>query len=383
MSGTVPDQDTTKVAIAPTGTRAVANDVMLATMVGTGILLAFAIIAVFRAAPQAITMLGVGILLALAMDPVLRATQRRFHCGRPVGTLIVGSIFTIFMIGIVVILAPRAAEQASRFAQELPETIEDFYTWPIVGQPLEDADAVGKVEQFVDELPTRVNADSISDLAGRVVGGAETALIVVITAIAVMFDGQSLVGRARRLIAPRHRERADKMGRIVYQSLARYFAGSVAVALLNGAVILTSGLLLGIPLAPLAAVWAAVTNLIPQIGGFLGGSFFVLLALTQGSLTAVIALTIFLIYQQIENNIISPAVIGEAVGLTPITTMLAALIGGAAAGVPGALVATPLVGAVKSLYLDSQGKGIVTGDQSSDDTHPSALQRLIHRFRKH
>ena len=64
----------------------------------------------------------------------------------------------------------------------------------------------------------------------------------------------------------------------------------------------------------------------------------------------------FLGYQQLENNVVSPAIVGSAVNLTPPTTMLAALVGGAAAGVPGALVATPLLGAAKALYLDERGE---------------------------
>ncbi len=152
--------------------------------------------------------------------------------------------------------------------------------------------------------------------------------------------------------------------------MARYFAGSVAVAVLNGTVILTAGLLLGIPLAPLAAVWAAITNLIPQIGGFLGGSFFILLALTQGALPGLIALVVFLAYQQLENNVIQPTVIGRAINLTPPTTMLAALVGGAAAGVPGALVAAPLIGAAKSVWLDTHGDGSAGIDESSGDLSP-------------
>ena len=64
----------------------------------------------------------------------------------------------------------------------------------------------------------------------------------------------------------------------------------------------------------------------------------------------------FLGYQQFENNVVSPAIVGSAVNLTPPTTMLAALVGGAAAGVPGALVATPLLGAAKALYLDQRGE---------------------------
>jgi predicted PurR-regulated permease PerM len=53
----------------------------------------------------------------------------------------------------------------------------------------------------------------------------------------------------------------------------------------------------------------------------------------------------------LENHVISPAVVGHAVDVSPPTSMLATLIGGAVAGVAGALVATPLVGATKQLYL--------------------------------
>jgi predicted PurR-regulated permease PerM len=124
---------------------------------------------------------------------------------------------------------------------------------------------------------------------------------------------------------------------------------------LNGLVVLTLGLVLGVPLAPIAGLWAVLTNFIPQIGGFLGGSFFVVLALTESPQTAVVAGVLFLAYQQLENNVIGPAIVGSAINLSPPATMLAALVGGAAAGVPGALVATPLVGAVKALYLQRRG----------------------------
>jgi len=104
-----------------------------------------------------------------------------------------------------------------------------------------------------------------------------------------------------------------------------------------------------------------------------------LLAFSTSPLTGVIALCIFLSYQQLENHLIQPTVIGRAVHLTPPTTMLAALIGGAAAGVPGALVATPLIGAGKSVWLDTHGKSLDENDDGSSDEKPSALRRLISR----
>ena len=115
-------------------------------------------------------------------------------------------------------------------------------------------------------------------------------------------------------------------------------------------------------------MWTASTNLIPQIGGFLGGSFFVLLGLTEGPTTAVICVVYFLAYQQLENHVIQPVVVGEAVDLSPPATMLAALIGASAAGVPGALLATPIVGVIKALYLEVRDPGRARRNAVSEAT---------------
>ena len=117
------------------------------------------------------------------------------------------------------------------------------------------------------------------------------------------------------------------------------------MASLTATYVLTIGLAFSVPLAPLAAMWVLAVNLIPQIGGFLGGSLFTLLAFTASATTGVICLILFLVWMNLENHVITPAIVGQAVDLSPPATMLAAIIGGAAAGVPGALVATPLVGA--------------------------------------
>jgi predicted PurR-regulated permease PerM len=101
-------------------------------------------------------------------------------------------------------------------------------------------------------------------------------------------------------------------------------------------------------------VWVAITNPIPQIGGFLGGLVFVLLAITQGAVVGVIALVIFLVYQQLENHVLQPLIIGRAVRLSPPATMVAALVGVAAGGLVGGLFAIPLLGATKAIYLSTR-----------------------------
>lgn len=311
---------------------------------------------ILTTAPDMVTPILVGVVLGLALSPVVGAVQRRWGTGRGTASLVVGGGLVVFLAAVVLIVAPPAVDQARDFGEELPATVESLYSWPIVGERLEEADAVREVEEWIDDLPSRFDDQELADLGERLLGGAFSTVVALVAALGVLVDGPVLVRRIRSVVPPRRRERADEVGRIVYQSFGSYFAGSLFVAVLNGLVILSTGLVLGIPLAPLAGLWSMLTNFIPQIGGFLGGSFLVLLALTESPVTALVAGAVFLAYQQFENNVVQPAIVGSAVNLTPPATMLAALVGGAAAGVPGALVATPLLGAGKALYLVRRGR---------------------------
>lgn len=310
---------------------------------------------IVTSAPDMVTRISVGIVVGVALAPLVSAVDRRWETGRGRASAVVGGGLILLVAGVGLLVGPAAVDQARTFSDELPATVADLYSWPIVGSRLEDADAAHEVARWIEELPASVDDETLGELGERLLGGAFSTVVVLVTAIGVLVDGERIVRRVRALVPPSRQARADEMGQIVYQSFGSYFAGSLLVAVLNGLVILTLGLLLGVPLAPIAGIWSTLTNFIPQIGGFLGGTFFVVLALTESPTTAVIAGVLFLAYQQLENNVISPAIVGSAVNLTPPTTMLAALVGGAAAGVPGALVATPLVGAAKALYLQRLG----------------------------
>lgn len=336
-------------------------------------LAAAGVVAVIDQAPAMLTKIVVGVLIALALDPVVVAIARRFSWRRGTAVALVGTTLGVAFLGVLVVLGPAAIDQARNLTSDLPETVEDAYTWPVVGPRLAEAEAADDLRVAIDELPSQLDDDDLTRYAEDVLGGLFTAVVVLVTAVAVMLDGELMVSRFQRAIPDDVRPRVDAIGRVLYGTFGNYFAGSLFVAILNGLVILGTALALGIPLAPLAGVWAAITNLIPQIGGFLGGSFLVLLALTEGPVTAAIALAVFLVYQNIENHLIAPTVVGRAVDLTPPTTMLAALVGGAVAGVPGALVATPLVGAAKVLYLRDRSDGALDGIGlvEAEDTRPA------------
>ncbi len=325
-------------------------------------MVAVALFAVASSAKDVLTGIGVGVLLGVALSPVVTAVERHVP-SRGSAVVLVGTALAVASAGVVLVVAPAAINQARDFSDELPETVRQSYTWPIVGERLENADAAGAVEDWIDNAPTRIDDRTLTNLGERLLGGLLSTVVVLVTALGVMIDGEFMVRRVAGLVPTANREQATRVAHIVYDTFGSYFAGSLLVAVLAGIVILTAGLLIGVPLAPVAGLWASLTNLIPQIGGFLGGGFFVLLALTQGPLPAVLALAVFLGYQNLENHIIQPAIVGRAVNLTPPATMLAALVGAAAAGVPGALVATPLLGAMKAVYLEARGHPQVEGGE--------------------
>ena len=314
------------------------------------LLVAGAVFWLFGSATATITKIAIGIVLAVALDPLISAL-RRHGWSRPSAATAVG-VGMLGLFGVVLsLLGPPAIDQAGQFEQQLPQTVEEFYTLPLVGSWLEENDAADTVEQWVQGLPSSIDDQTVSDTVTSLVGRVASAVTVLAVAFAVMLDGEWLVGHARRLLPPSRRSAADRLGRIVYDTFGRYFAGSLTIAVLAGMNTLIIALVFDIPLAPVAAIWTMITNLIPQVGGFLGGAFLAILALSVSPWVAIGAVVWFVLYMNFENNIIQPAVIGRAVNLSPPTTMMAAFIGAAVAGVPGALVATPTVGVVKRLYF--------------------------------
>lgn len=333
---------------------------------------ALALFAVSSLAKDVLTGIGVGVLLGMAVSPVVSRVQRRWGTSRGLAVVIVGTGLTLAVAAVVVLVAPAAVAQSQEFSDELPSTVRQFYSWPIVGDRLAEADAAGSVERWIEQAPADIDDATLARMGERLLGGVLSALVVVVTALGVLVDGEVVVRRVRTLVPAERRERTDRLGRIVYATFGSYFAGSLLVAVLAGLVTLSTGLILGVPLAPVAGLWTTLTNLIPQIGGFLGASFFGLLAITEGPVPAVVGVAIIVAYQNLENHVISPAIVGRAVNLSPPATMLAVLVGAAAAGVPGALVATPLLGAVKAIYLDERGE--------MPEPEAEAVGRRISRF---
>ncbi|MFN8016303.1 MAG: AI-2E family transporter [Acidimicrobiia bacterium] len=320
---------------------------------------------------QTITALVIALLFALALDPVVRKVQYlsfgifrgvkkkedhepKERINRYGAVAIVLGIFVTLLFLIGYFLSPKIIDQAQNFAKDIPATVKGLSKLPIVGKQLGNEHTQEKIKKTLNELPERLSAQGspLGNIIKSFANGAYLGFLFVIMFIALLLDGPRFVRNIRRLIAPKHRDAADRIARAAYRVIGKYMAGSILVAVLAGLVISISGLILGVPLAPLLGLWITGTNLIPQIGGLLGGAPFVVFGFTKSATTGIICAVIFIVYQQIENHIIQPVVIGKTVKISPPVTMVAALIGVAAGGVLGAMLAVPCVGGAKALAAE-------------------------------
>ncbi|MEY2568069.1 MAG: hypothetical protein QOE35_2598 [Actinomycetota bacterium] len=307
-----------------------------------------------RSIPRTAAALAVASIIALALDPVVRAVERRAKVRRAVavGLVLVG--FAAAVVAVALLLIPPAIRQGRDLGRELPRVVRDLGTLPMVGDDLVRNDVPAKVEQWIQKLPNRLEGDTTPiERAGRsFADGVVAATVTILLAVTLLLDGERLLGGVRRTIPRARRAQADRIGEVAYRVVGRYVAGSLSVAAVAGLFVLTVGLVLRVPITPLAAVWVALWDLVPQIGGAMGGIPFVLLAFTKGAGTGVLCAVLFVVYLQIENHVMQPLLVGQAVKLSPPATMTAALIGVSAGGVVGALLAVPLVGAAKAIYLE-------------------------------
>lgn len=323
--------------------------VLLASVVGLAL-----ITSLVGSIPRTATAVGIATLLALALNPLVALVRRRLGVrrGLAVATVLAGLFAALALV--ITLLVPPAVRQARNLSSDLPSVVQDLGELPLVGRRLVEADVPAKLDKAVRELPARLTGDTgpLTRVGRSLAGGAVLAFATLLLATTLLVDGERLLRSVRRLVPTGRRSQADRLARTAYEVVGRYVAGSVSVAVLAGVVNLITGLVLGVPLAPLAAVNVTLWNLVPQIGGLFGAVPFILLGLSKGPGTGAACGLVFLIYMNTENHLIQPLLIGNAVKLSPPVTMVAALLGVAVGGVVGALLVIPVIGAVKAVYLE-------------------------------
>jgi len=141
----------------------------------------------------------------------------------------------------------------------------------------------------------------------------------------------------------------------VNRSVAGYVLGDLLTSLIAGVVVFVTLVILGVPFPFLWALWVAIVDFLPMIGGALAGIPTVLFAVGHSLTAGIVTLVVFLIYTQIENHVLNPVVMSRTVKVNPLLVLLAVLVGasigswvgGFFGGFVAALLAIPIAGAIQ------------------------------------
>jgi predicted PurR-regulated permease PerM len=193
------------------------------------------------------------------------------------------------------------------------------------------------------EQGTRVDEWSAAVAIGLVTSLIDLVLVLVIT-FYLLLDIRRLRAVALRFLDPSHRGGARR----VFSEIARVFGAYVRAQLLVGAslgVLVAIALIaLGVPYALFLALFAGLAELIPMVGPVAGAVPALLVAATLPLPTMIWVGVAFVFIQLIESNVLVPRLVGRAVGLHPVGSILALALGFELGGVIGALFAVPLAG---------------------------------------
>jgi putative heme transporter len=307
------------------------------------------VILAFRAIGDTFLIVFVGIFLALVFEYPVRFVMRRTHMSRGLAATVTVLGTSIAVAVFFLLLLVPLVGGVRDYLQDLPQIIEDLrnadgLSW------LGDSGAAENVQSGAERV-----SESVPNAISAVLGIAGDFFTVFLAAFTILFICLFLlsdIGNLRRslasVLAPGEDERWLDVWERVTESVSRWAIGVVVIAVIAGTVQGTTAWLLGSSYALGLGVIAGLLDMIPNIGATIAGFLLVPAIWAEEGLTAaIIMLIVVLVYQQLENNILTPKIQGKAVRLSGFFIIVAVTLFGALLGVLGALTAVPLAATIQ------------------------------------
>ncbi|HTZ94046.1 MAG TPA: AI-2E family transporter [Streptosporangiaceae bacterium] len=304
-----------------------------------------------------ILLLVVAGFIALLLNPLVVTLQRRVR-RRGIAVTVVTLLAVCAFGGLAVAFGYPLVNGISHLADNLPTYVRNAQHgqgW--IGR------AVAKyhLETWVEENAPKL-AGYGRDLAHPALSLGKGAVSLVfslftifVLVVLVLLESPKLRAGILGLMTADRADRYSKIAREVSASVTGYMLGNFATSVIAGAVVFATLFVLGVPFPFLWALWVALVDFLPMIGGALAGIPVVLFALTHSVSAGVVTLVVFLIYTQVENHVLNPIIMSRTVRINPLLVLVSILvgaslgswIGGFFGGFVAALLAIPAAGAIQ------------------------------------
>lgn len=315
----------------------------------------------------ALIITGGAFFLALALSVPVNALADRIPGRSRVGATALAFVGLIVALGaFFTLVVPPIISQTVKIVESAPQMLESFSEQrKYVGDFVEQYNLQPQVDNAVNSA--RDNTDKfVAGLSSGVVTGVGSVfsalmagVLMLVMTFLMLVEGPRWMQRIWKLyqdeaMMERHRNLAGRMHHVV----TGYVVGQLSVAgigaIFSGLTVFVLSLLTDVPanLAIPSVAIAFVLALIPMFGSTLAGILIALLLVFNSPVAAIIFGVVYLIYQQIENNVISPAIQSKYIKLSPLAVLVAATIGLYLFGLIGGIISIPIAGAVKVLLED-------------------------------
>ncbi|MCX5613457.1 MULTISPECIES: AI-2E family transporter [unclassified Streptomyces] len=298
----------------------------------------------------AVRLVALAVVVALLVTALLQPTVARLHrsgLSRGAATALTATCGFVLLGLVGWFVVWQVLDNLGNLSERVQEGIDELKQW-LIDSPLHVTEQ--QINDIADTLSDTIGT-STSEITSTGLQGV-TVLVEVITGLLLamfatlflLYDGKRIWRWTLGLVPAAARPGVAGAGPRAWRTLTAYVRGTMIVALIDAVFIGLGIYLLGVPLAVPIGVVIFLASFVPLVGAVVSGALAVVVALvTEGVFTALMALMVVLVVQQIEGHLLQPFILGRAVRVHPLAVVLAVAMGGAVAGIGGAVVAVPLV----------------------------------------
>lgn len=307
----------------------------------------------------ALTLTGMAVLLAMALEHGVsrleRAGLRRWQA-----IAVVLTALLVLVTALALLVIPAAFAQGEALLDQFPVLMKQVRSLRIFRLVNTHLDSLSQFfgQRSVEVAPSgaalgQMAVPPLLHAIGGVVSLVAGCITVFFLVMFMLVFGGGLLQRLLEQVPTAHRERYERVMRKIYHATGGYLSGLTLICTINATLTTTMLALLGMPFFLPLGIASGFSSMVPYVGPIVAGAFITLLTwATGGSIKALAVLVYFIIYGQIEGNVLAPLVFRRTVHVNPLLILLAVLFCAELAGVTGAVVAVPVVATLQIIVRE-------------------------------
>ncbi len=300
-----------------------------------------------------VVMLLAAVIVAAAIEPIADR-MAKYRIPRAVTVVVVYLLVILLLIGVGALMADPLVEQTRALAAAVPEVVSRFSGLSTVVPEFDQQQVIDAVQQGLGQFGNNLANISINIFASTrtLINNLVNFLFVFVIALYLVTEQDALKKFARLIVSKKHINRVEKSLDRVHRSLGKWVLAQLTLGVSVGLIVGLGLWVLGVPYALLLGILSALLEFIPVIGPILSAIPGILVALAQSWVLAVVVWVFYVIVGQVEGQVLIPNIMKRAVGLKPLITIIAVLVGARLFGVVGILLAVPVAVVIKVFVED-------------------------------